>query len=91
MERLDKLSLGVRGQTLSKDKDCPPVAYPAATDHMASSMDALKTSLDVPWQTLVHLGLAVRWEQYPTLSKSVSRDLPPGVPLCTVLPTSALR
>ena len=92
MERLDELSLGVRGQTLGKDKDCPPVASPAATDHMASSMDAPQTSFDaLPWQTLVHLGLAIRWEQDPTLSKSVSRDLPPGVPLCTVLPTSALR
>ena len=40
MERLDELSLGVRGQTLGKEKDYPLVASLAAADHMASSMDA---------------------------------------------------
>ena len=46
MEHLDELSLGVRGQTLGEDKDCPPVALPTTADHMASMMDALQTSFD---------------------------------------------
>ena len=60
MERLDELSLGVRGQTLGKDKDHPPVALPATADHMASSMDMLQTSFDVLQQTLVHLSPACK-------------------------------
>ena len=76
---------------MGKDKDCPLVALPAAADHTASSTDAPKISFDVLWQTLVHLGLAIRWEQDPTLSESVSWDLSPGMLLCTVFPTSALR
>ena len=91
MERLDDLSLGILGQTLGKDKDCPPIASPAAVDHTASSTDVPQTSFNVPHQTLVHLGPAVRWEQDPSLSESVSWEIPPGVPLCTMPPTSALR
>ena len=91
IERLDNLSLGIRGQTSGKDKDCPLVASPAATDLMASSTDAPQTSFDAPWQTLVYLSPTVRWEQDPSSSESVSQDLPPGVPLCTMPPTSALR
>ena len=91
MERLDELSLGVRGQTLGKDKSRPPVASPTTTDHMASLIDMPQTSFDAPWQTLVYLSLAVRWEQDPTLSKSISQNLPLGAPLCTAPPTSALR
>ena len=60
MERLDKLSLGIRGQTLGKDKDCPPVASPAIADHIAFSTDTLQKSFDAPQQTLVHLRQAVR-------------------------------
>ena len=58
---------------------------------MASMMEALQTSFDVLQQTLVHLSLAVRQEQDPTLSESVSWDLPPGVLLYAMPPTSALR
>ena len=46
MECLDELSLGIRGQIMGKDKDCPPVASPTATDHMASMLDAPQTSFD---------------------------------------------
>ena len=91
MERLDDLSLGVLGQTLGKDKERPPIASSAAIDHTASSMDVPQTSFNVPRQTLVYLGLAVRREQDPSTSESVSREIPPGAPLCAVLPTSALR
>ena len=58
---------------------------------MASLMEALQTSFDVLQQTLVHLSPAVRQEQDPTLSESVSWDLLPGVPLYAMPPTSALR
>ena len=91
MECLDELSLGVRGQTLGKDKDCPPIALPTAADHTASMTNALQTLFDVPRQTLVHLSPAIRWEQDPTSSKSVSRDLLQGALLHAMLPTSALR
>ena len=91
MERLDDLSLGVLGQTLGKDKEHPPVVSSAAVDHTASSVDVLQTSFDVPHQTLVHLGPAVRQEQDPSTSESVSREILPGAPLCAALPTSALR
>ena len=91
MERLDDLSLGVLGQTLGEDKDYLPVASPTATDHMASSIDVPQTSFDALCQTLVHLCPAVRWEQDHSLSESVSWEFPPGVPLCAVTPTSALR
>ena len=91
MDRLDDLSLGVLGQTLGEDKDCLPVASPAATDHMAFSTDALKISFDAPHQTLVYLGPTVRWEQDHTSSESVSQDFPPGAPLHAMPPTSALR
>ena len=91
MERLDELSLSIRGQTMGKDKDCPLVAFPATADHMASTSNVLQISFDVLKQTLVHLGLAVRQEQDPSLSESHSWDLLPGVPLCAVLPTSVLR
>ena len=91
MERLDKLSLGVLGQTLGKDKDCPPVASPTAANHMASTMEAPQTSFDAPRQTLVYLGPAIRWEQDHSSSESVSQDFLQGAPLRAVLPTSALR
>ena len=90
MERLDDLSLGVLGQTLGKDKECPPVASSTAIDHMALSVDTPQTSFDVPHQTLVHLGPAARQEHDPSTSESVSREIPPGVPLRAALPT-ALR
>ena len=91
MECLDDLSLGVLGQTLGKDKECPPIASSTTIDHTASSVDVPEMSFDVPRQTLVHLGPAVRWEQDPSSSESVSWEIPPGVPLCAALPTSALR
>ena len=72
MEHLKDLSLGILGQTLSKDKDCPLVASPTATDHTASMTGAPQISFDTLWQTLVHLSLAIRWEQDPSLSESVS-------------------
>ena len=78
MERLDELSLGIRGQIMSKDKECPPIASPATADHTASISNALQISFDVLYQTLVHFGLAVRWEQDPSSSKSNSRDHLPG-------------
>ena len=91
MERLDELSLGVRRQTSSEDKDHLPVASPTATDHTASSTDTLQTSFDASQHTLVYLSPAVRQEQDPSSSESVSRDLLPGVPLCAAVPTSTLR
>ena len=91
MERLDNLSLGVLRQTLGEDKEHPPIASSTTVDHMASSVDGLQTSFDVPHQTLVHLGLAVRQEQDLSTSESVSREILPGAQLCTVPPTSALR
>ena len=91
MERLDDLSLGVLGQTSGEDKERPPIASSATIDHMALSVDMPQTSFDAPCQTLVHLGPAVRREQDPSTSESVSREIPPGVPLCAVPPTSALR
>ena len=91
MECLDDLSMGILGQTLGKDRDCPPVVSPAAIDHTASSIDVLQTSFNVPCQTLVHLGPVVRWEQDPSSSESVSREIPPGALLCATPPTSALR
>ena len=48
MERLDDLSLGVLGQTLGKDKECPPVASSATIDHTALSVDTPQMSFDVP-------------------------------------------
>ena len=89
MERLDKLSSGFKGKNMGKDN--PTVASPAAADHTAFLLDMLQTSFDVPWQTLVYLGPAIRQEQDPSLSELHSWDLPPGVPLCAVPPTSALR
>ena len=91
MECLDDLSLGVLGQTSGEDKERPPIASSAAIDHMALSMDVPQTSFDVPHQTLVHLGPAVRREQDPSTSESVSREIPLGAPLCAMPPTSALR
>ena len=91
MERLDDLSLGILGQTVGKDKERPPIASSTAVDHTASSVDVLQTSFNAPHQTLVHLGPAVRWEQDPSTSESVSWEIPPGAPLHAVLPTSALR
>ena len=91
MEHLDELSLGIRGHTMGEDKDHPPVASPTAADHMASISDILQTLFDVLWQILVHLGLAVRQEQDPSLSESHSQDLLLGALFCTMLPTSALR
>ena len=89
MECLDKLSSGSRGQ--NKGKDHPPVASPTAADHMAYMLDTPQTLFDMPQQTLVHLGLAIRWEQDPSLSKSNSRDHLLGVPLHGMPPISALR
>ena len=91
MERLDDLSLGVLGQTLGKDKERPPIASSAAIEHTALSVDVPQTSFDAPHHTLVYLGLAVRWEQDPSTSESVSWEILPGAPLCAMPPTSALR
>ena len=84
MERLDKLSSGIRGQIMDKDKNHQPVASPAAANRTTSTSDA-------PQQILVHLGLAVRWEQDPSSSESHSWDLLPEGPLCAAPPISALR
>ena len=46
MERLDDLSSGVREQNMGKDKDCPPFASSATTDHMASMLDVPQTLFD---------------------------------------------
>ena len=81
--------MGVRGQNTGDDH--PPIASPTTADHTASSLDVLQALFDVLWQTLVHLGPAVMWEQDPSSSESHSWDLLPGVPLCTVLPMSALK
>ena len=91
MERLDDLSLRVLGQTSGEDKECPPVASSAAIDHMALSVDTLQTSFNAPCQTLVYLGPAVRQEQDPSTSESVSQEILLGVLLHAALPTSALR
>ena len=91
MECMDELNLGVRGQTLGEDINRPPVASPTATDHTASSTDAPQVSFDVPCHTLIHLCPVGRWEQDYTSSESISRDLPPGVPLRTMPLTSTLR
>ena len=76
---------------MGKDKGHPLVASLAATDHLASKSDMPQILFDMLQQTLVHLGLAVRQEQDPSLSKTHSRDLLPGAPLHTIPPTSALR
>ena len=91
MERLDDLNLGVLGQTLGKNKECPPIASSDTIDHMALSVDMPQMSFNAPRQTLVHLGLAVRREQDPSMSESVSREILPVTLLCTMPPTSALR
>ena len=93
MKHLDKLSLGVRGQTMGEDMGCPPVASPAMADQVAPSSNAPQESFDALWKTLVHLGTAIRWEQDPTSFKFTlhSWDLPLGAPLHAALPTSALR
>ena len=93
IERLDKLSLGIRGQTTAKDMDHPLVASPAVADQIAPFLDAPRALFDMPHETLVHLGPVVRREQDPTSSEftSHSRDLLLGLPLCTSLPISALR
>ena len=91
MERLDDLSLGVLGQTLGEDNERLPAVSSATIDHTALSMDVPQTSFNVPHQTLVYLGPAVRREQDPSMSESVSREILPGAPLCTTPPTSALR
>ena len=91
MKRLDELSLGVLGKTSGEDKEYPPIASSATVDHMASSMEAPQMSFDATHQTLVHLGPAVRQEQDPTTSESVSREILPGALLHAMMPTSALR
>ena len=91
MKRLDKLSLGILGQTLGEDKDHPAVASPtllAPSTLPASSTDAPQTLFDAPCQTLVYLGPAVRQEQDHSSSESVSRELPLGchyMPCCKLL------
>ena len=75
---------------MGENKDCLPIASPTTADHTASMPDALQTSFDAPQETLVHLGLAVRWEQDPSLSESHSWDLLLGALLCA-MPPSALR
>ena len=91
MERLDDLILGILGQTLGEDKESPPIASSATINQTASSMDAPQTSFNLPRQTLVHLGSALRRELDPSTSESVSREIPPGALLCAMLLTSALR
>ena len=89
MEHLDELNLGSRRQNMGKDH--PPVTSPTATDHTASLLDVPQALFNALQQTLAYLGPAVKWEQDPSLSKSHSWDLPLGVPMCTMPPTSALR
>ena len=48
MERLDELSSGFRGQSMGEDKDRPPVASSATTDHTASTSDVPQTLFDAP-------------------------------------------
>ena len=91
MECLDEQGSGIRGQIMGKDKDCPLFASPTTADHMASMSDTLQTLFDALHQTLVYLGLAVRWEQDPSSSKSNIWDLLPGAPLHNALPIFALR
>ena len=93
MERLDKLSLGIREQNTGEDMDHPPVASPTTADHTAPSLDALQASFDAPWQTLIHLSPTVKWEQDLNLSQFIlhSWDLPLGALLHTMPPISGLR
>ena len=79
------------GQNMGEDKDHPHVASLATADHTASLTDELQTLFDVPQQTLLHLSLAVRWEQDPSSSESHSQDLLLGVLLHTVPLISVLR
>ena len=60
---------------------------------MAPSSDTPRALFDVPREALVYLGPTVRQEQEPTSSEFISniQDLPLGVLLCTVPPTSALK
>ena len=81
----------IRGKKKGEDKDRPPAASTAATEHTVSTLDMLQTSFYALYQTLFHVVLAVRWEQDHSLSESVSRDLPPRAPLRTMPPTSVLR
>ena len=80
MECLDELSLGTKGQIIGEDIDHLPVASLATADQMASSLDVPLASFDALQETLVHLGLDVRWEQDPTLSEftSYNQDHPLG-------------
>ena len=92
IEHLDELSSVVRGQNMGKDMDHPLIASPTTADHMAPLSDTMWALLNMPQETLIHLGPAVRQEQDPILSKfmSHSQDLPPGALLYATPPTSAL-
>ena len=41
LERLDELNLGIRGQTMGMDMDCPLAVSLAVTNQVAILMDAL--------------------------------------------------
>ena len=78
---------------MGKDMACPPVVYSTMADQATPSLDALQALFDAPWEAVTHLGPTVRWEPDPTLSEfmSYSWDLPLGVPLHAVLPTTVKR
>ena len=73
--------------------DCPLAVSSAAADPLATSADMLQALFDAPWEAFEHLCPTVRYEQNPTLSEFTSHNwgLLPGVLLCAMLPTSALR
>ena len=75
------------------EMDHTPAVSSTVADPLATSMDAPQALFDAPCEIFVYLGLAMRHEQDPTLFKFISHswDLLPRGPLCTVLPTSALR
>ena len=68
LECLDKLSSGVRGQTMGKDMDHPPAVSSAIADQPVTFMYALQASFDAPWEALIPLYPTVRQEQDPTSS-----------------------
>ena len=48
MERLNELSLVIRGQIMGKDMDHAPVSSLATTHHTAASLDMPQASFDEP-------------------------------------------
>ena len=81
MEHLDELSSGIRGQSMGKDMDHPPVASRTIADQVALSSHVPWASFNAPLETLVHLSPVIKQEQDPTSSEFISHswDLPQGM------------